>query len=127
MSADKHEHRTDATTTTQPSVIEPVAGGARGMEKHPSSSQQATASRGPEPVPWRAAHATMSAITLSEQTQSAVTRFEEAMKRPSVRASIAGAMVLGAAAFLGLLEATLAAGSAFVANRLLKTRRASDR
>ena len=52
-------------------------------------------------------------------------RFSQFMKRPSVGASIAGAVVLGAAAGFGVLEAAVGAGAAYAAYRLLRGRGSS--
>jgi hypothetical protein len=53
-------------------------------------------------------------------------RISQFMKRPSVGASIAGAVVLGAAAGFGVLEAAVGAGAAYAAYRLLRGRGSSN-
>jgi hypothetical protein len=62
----------------------------------------------------------------AEQGQRALARFGEVMKRPAVGASIAGGLVLGAAAAFGVLEAAIAAGAAYAAYLALRRKRASE-
>jgi hypothetical protein len=58
-----------------------------------------------------------------ESSRGPLARLEEAMKKPSVGATVSGAVVLGAAAFFGVLETAIAAGAAYAAYRLLRKKR----
>jgi hypothetical protein len=64
--------------------------------------------------------------TPSEGGRGALERLEETMRKPAVGASVSGALVLGAAAFFGVLETAIAAGAAYAAYRLLKKKPATS-
>jgi hypothetical protein len=92
------QQQVEPASTTQQQAREPSPGGA--MEQ------------GPEQAP--------------EKTPNAMERFGEVVKKPAVGASIAGTLVLGAAAAFGVLEAAVAAGAAYAAYLALRRRKASQ-
>jgi hypothetical protein len=61
---------------------------------------------------------------LRDEGRRAIERVGAKMKRPTVGAAVAGAIVLGAAAGFGVTEAALAVGAAYVVYRLLRKKAA---
>jgi hypothetical protein len=64
---------------------------------------------------------------LRDEGRRAIERAGDTMKKPTVGAAVAGAIVLGAAAGFGVTEAALAVGAAYVVYRLLRKKAASTK
>jgi hypothetical protein len=105
----------DATAQPQTEARAPASGGAEATQAQPA----------PEPASAEIRVEAPAEAPAEEEIRSAMARFGDVLKKPSVGATVTGGVILGAATMFGVVEAAVAAAAAYAAYRLLRKKQSA--